>query len=637
VSGLLGLLSRNRAAVSEATARTMLAAIAHRGSQPRLWIGRGIALGAVHRPTTPEAELEVPPLTDDAGSLRLVWDGRLDNRAELIRQLGFRHEPDSITDGQLIIAAYRRWGEDCVDQLAGDWAIVIWDAERRRLFAAKDPIGWRQLFFASTADWLIIGSEPQQVLQGLPGTPRPNSQFVARHMAGAPQELGSTCWEGVSELIGGSLLSVDALGSISIRRYWTGSPGKGEVFRHPEEFAEELSWLIRDAVSRRMRSNGPVGIFLSGGLDSSVIAGAAAESNGDLLAITEFAAELPGLDEREFARAAASWADLPQLEVDISDAWTFNPEIMPDDVFDTPDVPPHGAHLMLAAAAAGQAGRPTILNGEGGDDWWDGDERAAGSAVLSGHLPTAWRIAGRARSPRPLTIFRSLRRAIEPPRGLRLRELAWGSRAPSRFEPIVPSEPDWIAPTSRKPPLWQRRRLREFEWDGHIQRTRATIAWKDRWALQRNGIDVRSPLHDLRIVELAARAPEWMKQYRGRRRDLFRLAGTGLAPASVLNRLEKGHFTELVIHGMSGPGRERIKEGLHVMRAWPEVDQRYLQSRADLLDSISISEWGSVWAIATTGLWLHNSVSIQKPSEASIRRVTVEKEGASVEEAVREA
>ena len=124
-----------------------------------------------------------------------------------------------MTDADYVLAAYERWGSECVRRLLGDWAIVIWDTRERKLFCAKDPLGWRQLYYAERDGLLAVGSEPQQLFVGGFVPKEVNNEYVLRFLGDALQEPGETCYAGVMELDGGSSITVSN-GLVKRSTFW---------------------------------------------------------------------------------------------------------------------------------------------------------------------------------------------------------------------------------------------------------------------------------------------------------------------------------------------------------------------------------------------------------------------------------
>src|SRR5690606_32084057 len=149
------------------------------------------------------------PAIGEAG-LRIAWDGRIDNRDEVVARLGL-HATDArgLSDTEIVAKAYVRWGDGLVNELIGDWAFALWDAARRRLLCAKDPLGWRPLFYGRHEGVLRLATDFRTILGG--GFPtEPNLDFAYRYLADAGRIASDTPYRGISALLGGQRPSADA-------------------------------------------------------------------------------------------------------------------------------------------------------------------------------------------------------------------------------------------------------------------------------------------------------------------------------------------------------------------------------------------------------------------------------------------
>ena len=403
MSGIMAIVSLDGRPVPPALARAQLSAIAHRGEwEPRLWEAPGVALGHVNLPRTPEAEREILPASESTGRYWITWDGRLDNREELASLLRLDAEQArSMTDADYVLAAYRELGDDSVHKLLGDWAIVIWDSVERRLFCAKDPIGWRQLYYAESDGLLLVGSEPRQLLVGgwLPRIA--NEEHLLRFLAHAERESTETYYKGIFELQGGANLIVSAP-LVETGQFWRAPEYSKRRYARPQAYVDEFQSRFETAVVRRLRSNRKIGLLLSGGLDSSYVAGVAAQRNADLTAYVIYVPGTSHLDEREQARYVAERTGIRLIEVDATDSWYLSRRWLPDSTFDQPRMPGAAASLRAVASVAAENGQGILLGGEGGDEWLDGGTwtgsryRCLADALVHLRPITAWRLAGNA-------------------------------------------------------------------------------------------------------------------------------------------------------------------------------------------------------------------------------------------------
>ncbi len=244
----------------------------------------GIVYRAFH--ATKESRLEKQPYVSPSGAI-ITWDGRLDNRSELIYELGSALSSDS-SDLSIVAAAYQRWGTDSFAKLVGDWALSIWDPDQRSLILAKDPIGTRHLYYLAkthAVTWSTI-LDPLVLLRGEAFTLC--EEYIAGWVSSFPA-VHLTPYVGIHS-VPPSSFTLLCLGRQNIKKYWDFDPNKeirhGADFEYEEHFRE----VFEQAVRRRLRSDCPILAELSGGIDSASIV-----SMADRV-IAQGEAETPRLD-----------------------------------------------------------------------------------------------------------------------------------------------------------------------------------------------------------------------------------------------------------------------------------------------------------------------------------------------------
>ncbi len=279
MSGLAAILHRDGCPVGPADIGAMLAAAAYRGPDGlRVHLDGGLAMGHASMAVTPEDAQERQPVVSPRTGCVLSADARLDNRAELLAQLPDR--PSSAAgDADLILRAYETWGLEFVTHLLGDFAFVLWDPRQRRLVCARDTSGQRTIFYRAGARIFAAASEIQQLLQD-PAVPiRPNDERIRRrltplNMFRNEKDSADTYYEGIHALPAGHVLTVDCE-TLRVWRYWDFEPPAELRYRTEDEYAEHFRALFFEVVAARLRTSGPIGALLSGGLDSSSIVCAA--------------------------------------------------------------------------------------------------------------------------------------------------------------------------------------------------------------------------------------------------------------------------------------------------------------------------------------------------------------------------
>ncbi|NTV62880.1 MAG: lasso peptide isopeptide bond-forming cyclase [Oscillochloris sp.] len=271
MSAIVGIYNRDARPVQGADLATMLVALAHRGpDRSAQWRSGPIGLGHGMLHTTPESLHEQLPLVSRDGSLVISADARIDNRAELIANLGLGDRSAS-ADSELILAAYARWGTDCPRRLLGDFSFAIWDARQQRLFCARDHLGAKPFYYTYSSQWLAFGSEIKALLALPTVSSAVDEVAIAYYLEGAFEEPTRTFFRDIVRLPAAHTLIISRE-SVQTQRYWAPDATHELRLGSDAEYAEGFREAFREAVRCRLRSAFPIGCTLSGGLDSSSVA-----------------------------------------------------------------------------------------------------------------------------------------------------------------------------------------------------------------------------------------------------------------------------------------------------------------------------------------------------------------------------
>jgi len=314
MSGIFGAFRRTLEPVEADRYTPGVDAMAHRGPDgQQAWCDGPVYLAHCMLHTTPESVHEELPFAVPNTPYVITADARIDNRDELIRRLHIEPAYGAVvTDSEVILAAYRAWGEECPMHLVGDYAFVVWDAREKRLFCARDPIGMKPFYYRRSAGRFLFASELRSLLATDEVPQRVNESAIAHHLRGSIHyEREITFWEDIKRLPGGHALVIEP-NTAREWEYWPTDDLDPLRLGSDEEYAEAFRELFKEAVRCRLRSAYPVGGFLSGGLDSSSVACMAR----DLLSpkgkpLHTFSAVWPSLsdsdlkliDEREYIQA----------------------------------------------------------------------------------------------------------------------------------------------------------------------------------------------------------------------------------------------------------------------------------------------------------------------------------------------
>lgn len=271
MSGIVGIWNRDGAPVSPALLTSLNRTLAYRGPDgAHHWLDGAIGFACQLSRVTPESAAEIQPLIDPSGCV-LVFDGRLDNRDEILKKLCDVSDISAQSpDSNLILALYQLCGERFAERLAGDFALALYDPNRRTLLLVRDALGIRPLYFTFVRRSILFASEIKALLAHPQVTARPNNDMLACYLLGSkPEDTSMTCFQGIASLLPAHVARVTTDG-ISTRRYWDFSDME-QRFDSFQDYADAFRDHFTNAVRRRMRSTHPVAVSVSGGLDSSSI------------------------------------------------------------------------------------------------------------------------------------------------------------------------------------------------------------------------------------------------------------------------------------------------------------------------------------------------------------------------------
>ncbi|HET6566611.1 MAG TPA: asparagine synthase-related protein, partial [Rhodothermales bacterium] len=309
MSGIAGLYYFDGRQVGPGLMEHMVDSMAgHRGPDAQaVWSDGQIGLAHCMLYTTPESLSEHLPAANCAGNIVITADARIDNREELLAALGRSVLGQDCADSQLLLAGYERWGEAVVSHLVGDFAFVVWDARARRLFCAVDQLGAGQLYYTHRPNrFFACGSEIKALAATDEVVLEIDEVRLGESLAWMRRPPDSTVFKGVSKLPPAHAMSIEPAG-IKLWRYWTIEPSEEATQLNREACTERFLELFTEAVRCRIRSAYPVGIELSGGLDSSFVTGVARsiverEGGPDLKTYSNVYDDVAGSDERYYIR-----------------------------------------------------------------------------------------------------------------------------------------------------------------------------------------------------------------------------------------------------------------------------------------------------------------------------------------------
>lgn len=492
------------------------------------------------------------PMQIEGGDYSITFNGEIYNYKEIraeLEKLG--NSLRTGTDTEVILRAYRQWGEECLRRFNGMWAFAIWDRPRQRLFCARDRFGVKPFYYALFNGAFYFGSEIKQILQASRMPRTANAEAVHHYLEwGLLDYSPETFFEGIHQLPAGHWLQLDEFDPLRpvIRRYWD-LRIEPQVEIDEQEATERFRELFENAVRLRLRSDVPVGISLSGGLDSSAVVCQARR----ITPTTEFQTfsacfEDDSIDEREYVSAVVA-ATLGVGHVTVPEGASFWRNFK--SIVYHQDEPPLSTGSFpqwCVMAEAHRHGVPVILGGQGGDE------------VLCGYLKYQyfylWHLLRRHDPRFFLEAAFSVRTATN---------FHWTMDSAARYLPAVfrrsfsvvnrlgsPALRDLFGDT--KPGMGAARSIAERQKiDLTYSSIPALLHHEDRISMA-HSVESRLPFLDYQLVEFAVNCPPALKLRHGWSKWLLRNAMTDVLPEKI--RLRRSKL------GFDTPDRDWIRLGL---------------------------------------------------------------------------
>ncbi|MBV5273282.1 MAG: hypothetical protein JZU52_06445 [Lamprocystis purpurea] len=554
MTGLAGVFFRDGRCASPAELKGPLAAVVARGlDPPTIQVDGPCGVGIASRPTTPEEAQFPQPAIDRQSGVLVVLDGRLDDPERLT---GYHCEAPGNkidhSDAQRVLRAYLHLGAAFAARLIGDYALAIWDPRCQQLICVRDALGIRPLYYAISRDRFVFGSNVRSVLSwpGVPNTP--NLGMLGEYLAFAFCSRDETLYTAVRRLPPAHLLIITR-SQVSITRYWDIDPHYRIRYRDPDDYTQHFQTLFRQAVSDRLRGVGPVGVSLSGGLDSSAVAGVAqqvldADEPGTRL--RAYSMTYPGedCDETPFIAAVAERWRLSSRHI----PWTcFASYPWADQAAAYRDIPEYPSDTRTTPLYQGASadGVSVLLTGEGGDYW------QSGSSLPHSHLLEALDLTGLIRELRCEAGYTGYLNA--------LRLLAGGF-----LWRVTPGQlRQWLESRRRRTPSTSVLSPRFIEDIGlehrlHCGDCAGRFSDASQWQIAKfglsgivshfyemiersaayHGMELRHPFLDRRLIEFSVAIPDHIRRRGCINRHLLRQAMADVYPAAVRERRDKASF-----------------------------------------------------------------------------------------------
>src|SRR6476660_7170447 len=360
--------SRSRRRVDAAALKAMRDVITHRGPDDEgIFIDRNVGLGH-RRLSIVDVASGHQPMTNEDGSLHITYNGEIYNHADYRESLEAKgHVYQTHCDTETILHLYEEHGSSCVDYLRGMFAFAIWDQRKQELFIARDRLGVKPLYYVHRDDGsLFFGSEIKALLEAGAVRPEINYAVLSDYLANHAPSGEETLFVGVKRLLPGHVMTWRD-GEVSIRRYWDVDFSKHTDERDDRTYIKQWSELFRESVRLRLMADVPLGMFLSGGIDSSAIAAVMSGMVNEPIKTFSVAFQEREANELEYARVVARAFKTNHHEVVVSPQEFFAalPKLLWHE--DEPIAHPSSVALFFVSQLAAEHVK-VVLTGEGSDE-----------------------------------------------------------------------------------------------------------------------------------------------------------------------------------------------------------------------------------------------------------------------------
>jgi asparagine synthase (glutamine-hydrolysing) len=624
--GICGKVSFSGSTVERALIAKMCQRLVHRGPDDEgIYTAPHVGLGQRRLAIIDLSKAAVAPLSNEDGSIGVTFNGEIYNFQELRANLLAKgHIFRTATDTEVIVHLYEEYGTDFLAQLRGMFAFALWDAKKKRLFAARDRLGKKPFFYTKTATSLIFGSELQAIIAAPEVSVTPNLQAIDAYLTWQYVPSPLTAFTGVFKLPAAHFLICKANSTLAIQRYWS-PPLVEQKHTAPAELEEQLVLRLKEAIRLRMIADVPLGAFLSGGIDSTSVVALMAEMSSQPVKTFSIGFEEKTYNELPDARLVAERYGTDHHEfIDKPNAIEVLPLLVRhygEPFADSSALPTFYVSKLTREHVT------VALSGDGGDENFCGYERYAEiarwskrdtlpfplrHAIATGMVSILERLAysnTKASLDRALQMFGALlperyllQMSTFKPQG---KHMCYTShfqnclaREPLSSNPVVSHEWD--------------KSMDELDWmmrhDQHFYLPDCLMVKVD-VASMANGLEVRCPFLDHRFVEFAATIPSTMKRHVGAGKQILKNAMRRFVPAQILTKRKTG-FGVPLSQWFRGELTDLLRGALldNQARRRNLFEPRFLGHMIDE-QIIGRRDWSSrLWALLCLELWFREFI-----------------------------
>jgi len=519
----------------------------------------GVALGHRRLSILDLSDAGAQPMVSASGRFWLTYNGEIYNYVEIrkeLQALGWKFRSES--DTEVLLVAYEQWGESCLDKFMGMYAFAIWDRKERQLFAARDRLGIKPLYYAKTPHGLLFASEVKSILAVRQEARAVDASLIDAYMSFGYVPGEETLHSGIKRLLPGHVLTWRD-GQTKIRRYWDLDFGN-QRSDSLEQCADRTLQMLKESVALHLRSDVPLGVFLSGGLDSSAMVALLAPTTSGRLKTFSVAYDFgPEYDETPYAREVAGTFNTDHHEIRVKPREFL--DFVPNYIWHMDEPVTEAAAISLYYVSKLAREQVVVcLSGEGSDELFAGYDfytynlaigRAqgilgssvfAGLAGLAGNSPRLRKLrkylelAGQPleRRYRGISSYEDGKKKSFYTGGFATRAAQGNERCTAFLEGLFKRSSGWD-PLSRM-----------LHFDTHTWLVDDLLIKADRMCMA-TSIELRVPFLDHRLVEYAATLPSSYKNRGGDVKHVLKKSLAGIVPESIIRRKKVGFPTPIEI------------------------------------------------------------------------------------------
>ena len=587
VSGICGIIHLDGRPVPRAELERMAVRAAYRGPNGiEYHIDGPVGIACLSLDVTPDGTGKCVPVVDAGGRAVFAADARLDNRGDFTELAA-----TSSTDAEIMLAALLRYGEQGAERLIGDFAYALWDGRSRRLHLARDAMGMKPLYYRLEANRILFASEVQQILS-VPGVPRIlNERAVAWHLCCMQTPPGEVFYSGIDEVCPAEVVVIDASARKHSRVFWEPDPHKRIRYRDERDYAAHLRELLTTSVRARLRARDPVGVSLSGGVDSTcvaAIAGRLRQQGEEVPAMRAYSWVFPEAfaecDESETIYRIADHFQIPVTEIPAEQTYPLVKDDLNRPHEDDPFFSMFQPFLELSLIAAAADDVSTMFYGFRGDVICGGSVTDVLSLLLAGDFSHARRQLARLVRVHRLSKEQAINRFIFRPLFYNLSkgclQRAWVPPLFGEIEDEASRETQQPTPSRHAESFVSRSFLDRSglpEVESHYLASRRWLSYaaRDRYIhissplvfrgvgyaerlTARHGVGMADPWSDRRLVEFILACPQYLVGSALEPKRIARHAMAGIMPNDAIRSVRKVSPEPLYLSALKGSAHEKV-------------------------------------------------------------------------------